>query len=342
MNRKRHGIIAVVVMLSAIVGGASCSAFAQEGAGGPYVTVTVEGGSDKASFAYLGVYMDELTQRMKDKLKFPHESGVLVTKIEEGSPAEKAGLLQEDILYLFNGVAVKDAGHLASLVRAEKPGSKVALVIYRDGSKKRITVTLGERKKPAIITDDFGAYNEELKQAMRDAKKSMTTVYKESLMMKGRLGMVLHDLSEELGEYFDVKKGGGALVLDVETDSPAGKAGIRSGDVIIALNGEAVTDVEDFMDALSEASDVDTVSIDVIRKGAKRTIELDVESGSDSYNLLIAPFERSKVIRKEPVEEYFLKRNRDDAAKLKEEMKTLQERLQELEDRLGEVEKEKR
>jgi len=327
-----------VCVVGSVLGSASFAALAQDDADRAYVIVKSEDENGKSHFAYMGIYMEDLTHRVKSKLKYPHETGVLITKVEEASPAEKAGLAEDDIVYLFDGDTVENSARLASLVRAKKPRDKAVLVIYRSGAEKKITVTLGARKAPTIMTDDFGKYSEELSKVMSDANKSAMKIYKESRMMRGRLGMALHDLNEGLAEYFGVKKEEGVLVLDVEEDSPAAKAGIKSGDVVVGMNGAPVSDTGDFMDALSEAADGDKASLDVVRKGAKKTIELEIEDSTGSYQLYIAPFEQS-MTKKKSLDAYVTKRTSDEAAKLKEEMDALKERLQELEDRLNKAEK---
>jgi S1-C subfamily serine protease len=338
MRRACLSVLIGFWIVGFVLGSASFAALAQDDANRAYLIVKSEDENGKSHFAFMGIYMDDLTHRVKSKLKYPHETGVLITKVEEASPADDAGLAENDIVYLFDGDKVENSAQLASLVRAQKPGAKAVLVVYRSGAEKKVTVTLGARKSPIIITDDFGKYSEELSKAMSDANRSAIRIYRESLMMKGRLGMVLHNLDEELAGYFGVKKDEGVLVLDVEDDSPAAKAGIKSGDVVVGMNGDAVSGAEDFMDALSKAAGGDTVSLDVVRKGSKKTVELEIEEGLKSYQLHIAPFERSET-GKEPLKGYLMKKNSEEAAKLKEEMNALKERLQELEDRLNKAEK---
>jgi C-terminal processing protease CtpA/Prc len=293
--------------------------------------------SSKDCCAYMGVTLSELTARMRSKADYPHKTGVLISGVEKGSPADKADLRENDIVYLFNGSKVEDAAELASLVRKQKPGGGVPLLIYRDGKEKKITVTLGKRELQTIIAEDFGKYSKELSRAMSGVGRSAVRLYRRACVMRGQLGMALADLDEDLAPYFNARAGEGVLILDVESESAAAKAEIKGGDVIVKVNGAAVADVDDVVDALSELYEGDTVSIEVARKGLRKTFELEVEGDFGSPQIYIAPFERSDV-EEESVDRLLPKRE-GETARLKEEMKELKERLKQLEDRLNEEEK---
>jgi predicted metalloprotease with PDZ domain len=336
MRRIHAWLLIGFFSFAAVVGGLSYAAFAQ----GKAVSEAAAKSGDEAKkecCAYVGIYMDDLTQQMKEELRYPHENGVVITGVENGSPAEKAGLAKNDIVYLFDGRPVENASQIAERVKAQKPGDRVVLVVYRDGDRKKIAVTLGKRETPTVISGNFGVNTEQLNKAMREADKTALNLYRESFMTRGRLGMALHDLNEGLAGYFGVKKDQGVLVLDVQAGSPAEIAGVKAGDVIVALDGKSITSVQDFRDTISDLAEGDTVSVEVVRKGASRTIELAVSESPGSYRFRIAPFERSGPADRS-LERYFLLKS-DETAKLEEEMKVLKHRLQELEERLDEAQK---
>ena len=98
-------------------------------------TVVVESDSPKClpnAPTYIGIYMDDLSDSIKEEYQYPHEGGVLITGVAGGSPAEKAGLEGHDVVYRFGKEDVENSLHLCSLVQGRKPGDKVTLVIYRD------------------------------------------------------------------------------------------------------------------------------------------------------------------------------------------------------------------
>ncbi|MDD4856693.1 MAG: PDZ domain-containing protein [Candidatus Krumholzibacteria bacterium] len=293
--------------------------------------------SSKDCCAYMGVTLNELTARMRSKADYPYKTGVLISGVEKGSPAEMADLQENDIVYLFNGTKVEDSAELASLVRKQEPGDRVQLSIYRDGKENKITVILGKRELQKMVSEDFGKYSKELSRAMGDVGRSAAHLYRRARFMRGNLGMALADLNDDLAPYFNAKTGGGALIIDVEAESAAGKAGIKGGDVIVKLNGDAVAGVDDVIDALAELDKGDTASIEITRKGTRKTFELEVEGDFGSTQIYIAPFERGgadeeSIDRRTPIKE-------NESARLKEEMKDLKERLRKLEDRLNEEEK---
>lgn len=336
-------ILACSVILAlgcAMLVSASPCAFAQRASSSKHIVIGGEDEGGKNEVAFLGVQIDDLTKRIIDKFDYPRETGVIIIKVEEGSAAEKAGLEANDIVYLFGGTKLKEAYRLTELVRERNPGDKVTLVIYRNGQEKKVPVVLGKRSELSIVAEDFGRISEDMSAKLRKLKKATARMYSNDLVPKRRLGMEIDDLNGDLAEYFSVKKGEGVLVLDVEAESPAGRAGIRGGDVITRIGGNAVAGSEDFMDALSNAEEGDTVAVVVLRKGATRTFKLEMEDSSETYLFQVAPFDRSGEEGR-ALEKYFKASPGEEAAKLKEEMRTLKERLRELEERLGEMERQK-
>jgi S1-C subfamily serine protease len=337
------GVLIACAACALLFGLAAVSARAQEAAGGNGVAAGYdETEKGKDCCAYLGVYMDELSAGMREKAGYPHETGVVISSIAPGGPAEKAGVEGGDICYLFNGVKVEDPAHLAKLVRERKAGEKVAIVIYRGGKEKKLFVKLDRREPLPSSKDDFGAYSvQDLTTAMGDAYKSANKVYLQS-MTRGHLGMALVDLNEDLAPYFSVKEGEGALVFSVEEESPAAKAGIKGGDVIVSVNGVAVGGPGDVSGELADIEKGDKVSLDVLRRGVKKSYELVADESLATSQIFVAPFGQSEIkIKKAPVPPGWVEadKSRDEARKLKEEMKALQERLKDLEERLGNVEK---
>jgi serine protease Do len=337
---RKKGLF-ILVFCAVCAGALSCGVAAVSPQDDPGKVVIVQSEeSAKGSYAYMGVSLDDLTARDKSRADYPHKTGALVSSVEPGSPAEKAGIEENDIIYTFNGVKVEDSSHLVFLVQKEKPGGKAALVIYREGREKRITVTLGKREKPAIITGYAGENAEDLAKAVLDARGPALQLYKQSYSTRGRLGMALARLNGDLARYFDVRADEGVLILEVEEDSPAAKAGIRGGDILASVNGTAVSDVNGVMDALSSLEPGDTASVGVIRKGTKETFDVVLGKDQAWYQISTAPFERDKAAM-EKLNQYMIQKSGDEAAKLKEEMKALKERLKEMEQRLSELEKRK-
>ena len=344
MRKIAFSIFLLLFAACAFVSGpGATSARAQDMPG--VINVIVSGGEvekGKECCTYLGVFMDELTARMKEKSGYPRETGVMISSVVPDGPAEKAGVEGNDICYLFDGIKVEDPAHLAKLVRERKAGDKVEIVIYREGKEKKLFAKLDTRSSLPTIKDEFGTYSvEDLSKIMSNVSKSAGKLYVQSLA-RGHLGMALVDLNDDLAPYFNVKKRDGVLVLSVEEDSPAADAGIKGGDVIVRVNGAAVGTAGEITKELSDLKKGDTVSLDVLRKGVKKSFELEADEVLGMNQIFVAPFEPSGIkIKKVPSLPVWGEEGKgeDEARKLKEEMKALKERLKDLEERLGNVEK---
>jgi C-terminal processing protease CtpA/Prc len=298
--------------------------------------------SDKKR-AYLGIHMEELCGKLSEKYDYPKESGVIVTDVVEDSPAEEAGLKENDIIYSLDGEVVADPAHLADMVGEKKPGEKVEIEYYRDGKKHVIDVKLAEHSWEFYSFDweDFSDYADDVKFYAKSLGKTMGRVFATAAPgLRGRLGVKLVEINEDLAGYFNVKEDEGVLVLEVVEESPAEKAGIKAGDVIVKVAGNDVCDVEDVHDELSSLDGDKEFEIEIVRKGKKQQIkvEFDKESIEDVY--LFSPRERARRIRIPDVKR--LEKPRMDAMDrqiIKEEIKDLKKHIKELEERLKELEK---
>ncbi len=165
----------------------------------------------RVSRGRIGVVIQEVTKELADSFGLPKPLGALVNAVEKGGPAEKAGVEVSDIIIKFDGKNVATSSELPRIVGATRPGSKVAMQVWRKGASKDLTVTVAE-----IPAD---------KLAGRETKRS-----KPAEAAANRLGLVLSDLSDE--QRKELKIAGGVMVDDVR-GQPRGD--LRKGDVILAL-----------------------------------------------------------------------------------------------------------
>lgn len=289
---------------------------------------------------YMGIHMEDLTDSSREDYKYPHESGVVVTDVVEDGPADKAGIEDHDIIYQFGDAKITNTLQLCALVQKRKPDDSVRLVVYRDGERHTFNVTLGRRETTALPSPPAYPDVEEALRKARESGTSLPRMYLESSRFRGRLGVVTKDLNEDLAPYFNMKGGDGVLVLEVTEDSPAAEAGIKAGDVIRAIGGATVSDAEDLSEEVSKADEGDTLAVELVRRGAKRTVDVVVGSGDFEQLFSTAPFEWKVQKLEKPGAGIRMELTPADRRKLEKDVQALKERIKELEERLGKIEKE--
>ncbi len=207
--------------------------------------------------------------------------GALVNRVVDDSPAAEAGLQDGDVIVSFDGQRVRDANELTSAVRDAKPGARAPVVVMRDGGKKTIKVELGSRKTPAAgFAPDLEALHKGLADRMiymhrgEEATASSPMMWTMGDEPNAFLGIQMGALTKQLGRYFGARDGEGVLVNEVIDDSPAARAGIEAGDVILRLSDRAISGPDDVRNALRKAEPGDKLSVTVLRDHAERTFEV--------------------------------------------------------------------
>ena len=228
-----------------------------------------------ADGGYLGVMLQDLSPAMAKALQLGDQSGVLISDVVDDSPAEKAGLQDGDVIIAFAGKPLSDYESLTAAVRAAAPGDKVDVTVMRDGKKKTVQVELGERKDAGVFAwankgDDDHAMKWIKKLHGNDDDFDVHVMDAEG----GWLGIGIDDLTPQLGEYFGVEDGDGVLVTSVVDDSPAAKAGLKAGDVIVKLGDEEIEDTGDLHEALSDTKADQKVKLEFRRKGKDKSAEV--------------------------------------------------------------------
>ncbi len=185
----------------------------------------------KVSRGFLGIFFQELNKNTADALNLPSTEGVLVRKVEPGTPADEAGLKMGDVIIGFNGQKIVNGQKFRMMVAEAGPGEKVTLDIIRDGKKLTKKVTLADRESFASATEK-GVPQEE--------------------QAENWLGLQVSTSTRELAVQFNVKFEPGVLVLKVQPQSVAEQAGFRPGDIIAKINDQKIEDLADYQKA-SEA-----------------------------------------------------------------------------------------
>ena len=156
-------------------------------------------------------------------------SGVTISDVTPGSPAEQAGLKVGDTIVAVDGKPVKNGDELVSDIAARKPGSKIAVGFIRDGKKQEANATVADRAKlfaARLGDEDEGG--------------------PESGPKESKLGMSVQTLTQEMADRLDVPAGKGVIVKDVKPGSFAEDVGVSRGDIILEINKQAVDNEDQF------------------------------------------------------------------------------------------------
>ncbi len=179
-------------------------------------------------------------------------SGVFVTQVTPGTPAEEAGMRQGDIITSYNGKPVKDGEELVGMVSQTPVGSSVPVTVLRDGKPVKMTLKIADRAE--IIAGD----TQRGRQGPRGAEGENKAV---------KFGLSVRNLSP--GERQDAKfEQNGVLVTEVDSNSFADELGIRQGDIISAVNRQQVNSVDDLKRIAAELKPGDPVAFKVMRNTA--------------------------------------------------------------------------
>jgi len=185
---------------------------------------------------YLGVIPQALTDEMAQALDFEDAHGALIATVADGTPADKAGLKEEDIIVAIDGKRVEDVTEFRWKIAEYQPGSKVKLKIFRNG--KFITIPVKLDKHP----DD---------QPEKEIAK------KES----NKLGITVGNLTRERARKYGYEDEEGVLVTDVEGKSHAYRNGIREGDLITAINRQRIENIRDYKKIINKVKANDILLI---------------------------------------------------------------------------------
>ncbi|HSD45432.1 MAG TPA: PDZ domain-containing protein [Pyrinomonadaceae bacterium] len=239
---------------------------------------------------FLGVYGEDITNENVARYRLNQPRGVGITQVVKDSPAEKAGLRKDDVILRLDGENVTSVRKLNRLVSEIAPDHSVRITISRNGSEQEITATMGKRKNTAFARDLFsqeprvwkwegpnGKLLDNLNK-LHDFQLDNNNDLVFALGNSRRIGVSTVALTKQLADYFGIADGRGVLVTNVSEDGPAAKAGIKAGDVITAVDGEAIDSPGDISRVITRKKEGD-VSLTVIRNKTQQTIRVTPREG---------------------------------------------------------------
>ncbi len=221
---------------------------------------------------WIGVYMQDVTESLVEAFDLKISHGVLINDIADDSPAQTAGLEPKDIILSWNGAKVTDSEALSELVRASSIGDKVTLTIDRGGKEMSLPLEIGERREPSL----YGYFGEEGFGGDADDQFPNGMQFLDNFKTTG-IGVSMQSLSGDLGEYFGVTDGKGALITEVLEDTPAEKAGLKVGDVVVAVNDETVESPGDVSSELRGKDRGEQVELTIIRDKNRQKVTVEVD-----------------------------------------------------------------
>ena len=258
---------------------------------------------------YLGVQTQEVTRDNFAKFGLRDVRGVAVEKVMDKSPAAAAGIQAGDVIVRFNGEDISSARKLTRLISEVDPDHQAKVTILRNGAEREITVTVGKRPMPEFSNGNFqfnmppmGNLNlRDLKdlpqlQDMPDLQNmpdwqnmpngQMRTFnlpngqgWAFSNMAGGRrIGISVTELTKQLADHFKVDSG--VMVSDVGDNTPAAKAGLRAGDIIVQADGRTIMNQSELIRVINEKKEGD-VQLTIVRDGSRQTINVTPEAAKD-------------------------------------------------------------
>ncbi|UCD39116.1 MAG: Do family serine endopeptidase [Fidelibacterota bacterium] len=198
----------------------------------------------KVTRAYLGVNIQPVDPALAKALDMKNPEGALVSEVHDGTPAEKGGVKEGDVIIKVDAISIRDNSHLRNVISSSRPGDRRKLTIIRDGREKTLTVELDELAEEALAA------------TARDESREGST---------GRAGLAVADLDSRDALRFDPRLDDGVVVTRVDPSSPAARVDIRPGDIIVRVGDTEVNDLRDYRQAMKAYKSGDTVLLRIAR-----------------------------------------------------------------------------
>jgi serine protease Do len=193
---------------------------------------------------WLGVSVQDISDELAESFGLNSKKGALVAEVIDGSPAKKAGIKRGDIIRSFNDKNVDDLRDLPRLVAATPVDKKVKVVVFRDGKEMTISVTIGKM----------------------DEDTSASAATGNSTDSSG-LGLTVKDITHELAERYSLETTDGVIIVGINSEGPAADANLRTGDVIVEIDGKSVKNVKGFRQLAGKAKEGKVLRL-LVQRGA--------------------------------------------------------------------------
>jgi len=257
--------------------------------------------------SYLGVETQPVNKENFSRYGLREVRGVAVGKVLENSPAALAGLQAGDVIVRFNGEEVTSSGKLTRLISEVDPDHQAKVTVFRNGREQELTATLAKRPAPQLSDGNFEFHSRmpmgqtvmpDLKglQQLKDLPEFKNFTPGEPHVFtfpdggegklftwrsgEGRqIGVGITPLTEQLAEHFGVERG--VMINEVRENSPAARAGLKAGDIIVDVDGKPVKADTDLIRAINGKKEGE-VQLTVVRGGSRKTFAVTPEASKES------------------------------------------------------------
>ena len=237
---------------------------------------------------------------------------VEIVDIESKSPAELAKLKDGDIILKIDGKDITSGQTLSSEIRSRKPGQDVTARIERDGKSMDVKVKLGEftedeakRELELLFPQFFAPRPSPKPRSTKPEKaplppkltpKAFPELKKDrffTLEKRKDIGVSLDPLNKDLAAYFGIKEGVGLLVREFPEDSPAQKAGLKIGDVIVKADGKRLETVAELSEMIQDKKKGEKIKIELVRDKKAMTLEVEIGEDERGFESFFGDFENN-------------------------------------------------
>jgi serine protease Do len=221
--------------------------------------------SGKITRGRIGVAIGPIAQNAVDEFGLKDRNGAVIMSVSPGSAAAKAGLEPGDVVIAFNGKPVKNRDELVAMVVATRPGMTVPVRIVRDRQEKTVNVTVDELDLEAETQTSRAGGNDNRDSAPQQESSA-------------GFGMTLSNITPDVAQRLRLDRNTqGAIVVDVDQDSPAARAGLSDGDIIVRVGRETVKSAADARRELEKVKAGGTVFLRVVRNGQETFVTMTKE-----------------------------------------------------------------
>jgi len=232
------------------------------------------------------------------------EGKVEIVAIAEESPAELAKLKEGDVVLEIEGEEVTTTKMLAKEIRKRKPGKTITLKIERDEKVVDVKVKLGEYSEQDVRLELITKFPRlfiapkppeppkapkmpelgKLPKPPEPAEPPEPKLFTWGLEHRKYIGVYIEEINRELSEYFGVKEGRGLLVAKITKDSPAEKAGLKVGDVIIKADGTRIERLRDLTGVIRSKEKGEKIKLEILRNKKVRSLEVEIEEERSRFS----------------------------------------------------------